>query len=94
MKVGLFGAVMLLLSTGVMAQEAQTPPAEADAKQEKKICRTDRVTGSLTRSTRICLTRAQWQEVHRRTKQGLDDTVRQAGGGCQAPSNVMKGSMC
>jgi hypothetical protein len=94
MKVGIFGAAMLFASTSVMAQETPAPPADTEAKQEKRICRTDKMTGSLTRSRRICLTRAQWQEVHNRTKQGLDDTVRQAAGGCQAPTNVTRGSMC
>lgn len=67
------------------ATVAATPPAE-QAKEEKKICRTERMTGSLTRSTRVCLTEAQWREVHARTRKGLDEMGQSAAGG-QAVTN-------
>ena len=90
----LFGAAILLMSAGAIAASAQEQPAESEAKEEKKICRVDKATGSLTRRTRVCMTRAQWQEFHNRTRKGLDDFVGGAGGGCQAPNDPNKGTMC
>lgn len=46
-----------LVGAPVAAQEAE--PAQDAAKAEKKICRTSKMTGSLTRRSRICLTEAQ-----------------------------------
>ena len=54
--------------------------------------RTERVTGSLTRRARICLTETQWREVYDRTRTGHDDFIRDASGGCMAPTRG--GSMC
>jgi len=69
------------------------PPQEQPAQPEKKICRTERATGSLTRRTRICLTATQWREVNNRTRTGHDDFIRSASGGCMAPTggNTMCG---
>lgn len=52
--------------------------ADANVDKDKKICRTEKVTGSRTRVNRICLTRAQWDELHRNTKMGLDEMGRAA----------------
>ena len=67
-----------------LADSEQTP------QEERKICRTDRVTGSLTRRNRICLTRAQWREVHDRTRRGVDEMVGSASGApkCVATMDV------
>jgi hypothetical protein len=72
-------AAVLMASTGVMAAapEAQEP------QKEKKICRTERMTGSLTRRTRICMTEAQWRELAAQTKKGLDEMSRPQGGGVE-----------
>ena len=94
MKIGILGIALLALSAGAMAAAPADRPAEQEAQQEKKICRVDRATGSLTRRTRICLTRAQWNELHNRTKRGLDDFNRGASGGCRAPADPQAGTMC
>lgn len=60
-------------------------PAAADGEAEKKICRTEKATGSLTRRTRICLTQAQWREIQDRSRRGVDEMV---GGASGAPSCV------
>ena len=94
MKRSIFGTALLIASTGAMAAAPQEQAAPAEAQQEKKICRVDKATGSLTRRTRICMTRAQWRELHNRTKRGLDDFVSGASGGCRAPADPRAGTMC
>ena len=96
MKTRILGAALLVAAVGALAAPPQEQPAarSAEAAQpEKKICRTERATGSLTRRTRICLTAAQWREVNDRTRTGHDDFIRSASGGCMAPTggNTMCG---
>ncbi|KRA83420.1 hypothetical protein [Altererythrobacter sp. Root672] len=78
------GALVALAGVSASAQEQQAEPA----KDEKKICRTERVTGSLTRSSRICLTAAQWRELSVRTKKGVDEMQGGAAGGTAVQNNV------
>lgn len=77
MKTGLLAAALLalLISAGASAQEAEQP-----AKKEKKICRTEKMTGSLTRRSRICLTEAEWRELNDRTRRGVDEMTSSASG--------------
>jgi hypothetical protein len=60
---------------------------DAEGQKEKKICRTERATGSLTRRTRICMTEAQWREVNADTRRGMDDMTRDRVGGGTTTSN-------
>jgi len=96
MKTRILGAAMLVVAAGVLAAPPQAQPAQQPAEQaappEKKICRTERATGSLTRRTRICLTATQWREVNDRTRNGIDDFVGDASGGCMAGGNTMCGT--
>lgn len=94
MRGSILAAAVLIASTGAIAAAPQEQAAPETAQQEKKVCRIDRATGSLTRRTRLCLTRAQWQQLHSRTKRGLDDFVGAASGGCRAPDNAQQGTMC
>jgi hypothetical protein len=55
--------------------------AEPEAQDERKICRTERVTGSLSRRSRVCLTAAQWRELSDRTRRGVDEMTSAASGG-------------
>jgi hypothetical protein len=84
----IFAAVLAvtIAPASVAAQEESGEPA----KPEKKICRTEKMTGSLTRRTRICLTEAQWREVNSRTRKGVDEMVSGASGApkCISPSDV------
>lgn len=70
------------------AEQASTAPsatanaqAEANPEDDKKICRTERATGSLTRRTRVCMTAAQWREVNSKTYRGVTEMQGQAAGG-------------
>lgn len=76
MRNGFLAAMMLLASSASFATE----PNDAEARQEKKICRVEKATGSLTRRTRICLTEAQWRELNNRTRKGLEE-MGQSGSG-------------
>ena len=92
----LFTAAVLILGTALSAADpeisevasepaveaAQASPAEATAAaaDEKKICRTEKATGSLTRRNRICLTAAQWRDVHDRTRRGVGELQNGASG--------------
>jgi len=76
-KVYLASAALLLMAAGaISAQEVQVGSGDDAAAQEKKICRSQRMTGSLTRTTRICLTKAQWDELNTRTRKSVDDISR------------------
>lgn len=46
------------------------------APKEKKICRTETVTGSLVSKRRICLTQAQWDEMAANTKKDINKLNR------------------
>ena len=68
----------LLLATGAMAQPAPSSSsngAGAGGRQtdpNQMICRSIRETGSMLSRTRICKTRAQWEEERRTTRQTID----------------------
>lgn len=97
MKLTVLAASLLLAASGAVAappaeqsapaEQASTAPsvatnaAEADPADEKKICRTERATGSLTRRTRVCMTAAQWREINSRTYRGVTEMQGQAAGG-------------
>ena len=69
-------------------QAASTAPSAAtnaaddgtEPQEEKKICRTERATGSLTRRTRVCMTAAQWREINARTYKGVSEMQGSASG--------------
>jgi cytochrome c5 len=60
---------------------AANTQAEAEPAEERKICRTEKATGSLTRRTRVCMTAAQWRESNARTYKGVSEMQSQAAGG-------------
>lgn len=62
---------------------APTEVAEAAPAEERKICRTEKATGSLTRRTRICMTATQWREVYDRTRRGVGE-MQNSGSGAPA----------
>lgn len=87
MKFGIVAAgfLMAAASVGASAQDAQNGQQQQQ-QEEKKICRTERATGSLTRRTRICMTAAQWRELNSRTYKGVSQMQGEASGG-QAVAN-------
>lgn len=87
MKTFIAGAVALLTATAAFAQNSSQSQASADP-AEKKICKTERMTGSLTRSTRTCLTKAQWDQVAEETRRHVDQLDRNASENRQAPAGA------
>ena len=73
-------AAAFTVAFAVAAGPGDAQDAAEAAKEEKKICRTEKATGSLTRRTRICMTAAQWREFHSRTKKGVDEMQNSASG--------------
>ena len=75
--------IWAIAAGGVLASAAPAaaPQAESEPRREKKICRTEKATGSLTRRTRICMTEAQWRELNNRTRRGVDEMNSAASGG-------------
>ncbi len=71
-------------------QEDEAEEVEDDRGSEV-VCRTERVTGSLTRRTRTCLTRDEWDIVERRTKDELDRMGRNASGSQCIPDDPFRG---
>ena len=97
-------AAAAVLATAAVAQdrEAQATQAEASAApetaaqeaeqdKEEKICRTEKVTGSLTRRQRICMTRAEWDAVHGKTRDAVGRIQGSAAGGAQCRQDAMGG---
>ena len=82
----LFGAIAatcLLGSAGALAaapggDSAPKPVSDETAKKEKKVCKTEKMTGSLTRVRRICMTRSEWAEMAEGTNRTLDRLGRSA----------------
>lgn len=77
MKKTLF-CVALLLSGGASAQPGSTSNASPNgagargADPNQMICRNIRETGSMLSRSRVCKTRAQWEEDRRQARQNID----------------------
>jgi hypothetical protein len=67
--------IVLMAATGVSAQD---PGVEQPSAPEKKICKTRKMTGSLTRRTRTCLTQAQWDRLAEGARKNIDSLARDA----------------
>lgn len=86
MKKSLF-CVALLLSGAASAQQPSSNSADgagaAAQDPNQMICRTVRETGSMLGRSRVCQTRAQWEDQRRQTRQNIDraQTVRTNPGG-------------
>ena len=77
----IFLTVAMAMAMAVTGVAASAQQAEEAPKKEKKICRTEKMTGSLTRRTRICMTEAEWRALNDRTRKGLDEMGQNAAGG-------------
>jgi hypothetical protein len=64
--------VLALFALATATGAAAAAPANQTPDPEKKICKTERVTGSRTRTQRICMTAAEWQQLAARTAQNID----------------------
>lgn len=74
------GSSAALLSGQAAAQNRETQVAAGEPVKEKKVCRTYKVTGSLTRRTRVCRTEAEWREADAATYKGVSDMQGSASG--------------
>ena len=64
----------------VFDSRAADDSSDQDAPKEKKICRTETVTGSLISKRRICMTKAEWDRYEQANREQLDRyTSRQSG---------------
>ena len=68
------------LAVAVSAPGFAKDDGTASAPKEKKVCKTERVTGSLVSKRRICLTQAEWDKVAAETKKNLDEYGSRMGG--------------
>jgi hypothetical protein len=80
-------ALVMALATPAIAADdkAQDQSAAQDVK-EKKICRTETVTGSLVAKRRTCMTKAQWDELAANTRKTMGDMTRHQGIGNESGS--------
>jgi hypothetical protein len=99
-------ATLAFGTTAALAQDAdQQPPADTQAVQENAeetqeeeddsgneiVCRTERVTGSLTRRTRTCLTRNEWNDIRAQTRDEVNRMTRTASGGAECRGDQFGG---
>lgn len=56
------------------------------APKEKKVCRTETITGSLVTKHRICLTQAQWDEMAANTRKDMNNFNRSSNLGSETGS--------
>jgi predicted secreted protein len=86
MKLGITLAAVLAVAVSAPAV-AKDDGDKAPAK-EKKICRTERTTGSLVAKRRICKTQAEWDEIAANARKNLDDYSRRQGRGAETGSGM------
>jgi predicted secreted protein len=78
---------MISLMLAVAAMSASPADSSAsDPRDEQRICRGTRVTGSRLRVTRTCLTRRQWDEQEEENRRDQDRLQQEQRGGFVTPS--------
>ena len=80
MKIRLLLAPGLAIGLSSAAFAADDTNADTTPVKEKKICRTETVTGSLVAKRRICLTKADWDKLAAETKREMDKYVSRENG--------------
>ena len=84
---------MTMAASGLAVSGASAAESEGDgSEKEKKICRTTKMTGSLTRRTRICMTEAEWRELANRTRKGLEEMGQNASGAPSCCASALLGN--
>lgn len=74
-KVLLAAALAVAVSAPALAKDEDSEAAP----KEKKICRTETITGSLVAKHRICMTKAEWDQMAAAAKKQMDDYTRKMG---------------
>jgi len=62
----------LLISTAAVAQAPSNTDSSAGPDPNQRVCRNLGETGSRLARTRVCLTRAQWEERRREARQNVE----------------------
>ena len=76
------------------AESGDQTAAQADLKKDKVICKTERGGGIGARSKRICMTRAQWDELAAKSRKGADQAGRTGADACRQQSAQQMTSPC
>ena len=84
-KILLAATFALAMSGAAMAKDDGKEQAPV---KEKKVCRTETVTGSLVAKRRICMTQAQWDEIAANARKSVDDYSRRQGRGSETGSSM------
>ncbi|MBO0749178.1 MAG: hypothetical protein J2O44_01935 [Porphyrobacter sp.] len=71
----LAAGIAFALSTPVVAADGAS---DKDAVKEKKICRTETLTGSLIARRRVCMTQAEWDQVAQASRKSVEQVERDA----------------
>lgn len=63
---------------GTLTQATHVEDKDAGVKPDpdKKVCKSERMTGSLTRAIRTCKTQAEWSQVAEATNKSIEDLNR------------------
>jgi tryptophan 2,3-dioxygenase len=88
----IFLTAMFLAAAGSAAaqdaQQEQAPQQGQAAAQEqngrdpdKRVCKTEKITGSLTRVRRTCMTQREWDQLAQSTRDDVEDISRDANRG-------------
>lgn len=77
---GLIAALALASGSIAFAAEPAEAPPEVDKKQKIR-CKSEKMTGSRTKTRRVCMTVKQWEDQADATKKGMDEFGRSAAGG-------------
>jgi hypothetical protein len=84
-KVLLAGSLAIALSAPAFATDDGKEKSEV---KQKKICRTETVTGSRLAKRRICLTQGQWDDIAENARKDLNDYSRRQGVGRETGSGM------
>lgn len=66
--------LLIAASSAIAADDAANPQDD-----DKQICKTEPITGSRSRVRKICMTRAEWDELSRKTQKDMVDFRRDSG---------------
>lgn len=80
MRISTLLAAMTFLMTGsaVVAAPQNTSSSNEGAAKEKRVCKSEKITGSLTRVRRVCMTQREWDQLSESAQRGVNDISRDA----------------
>lgn len=67
---------VVTLALALSAQVAYAKDKDEAVDPNKKVCKNEKVTGSLTRVNRICMTQAEWAKLAEKTNKSVEDLNR------------------